>query len=175
MRSTVASTEGGLPQPNAKKTVVKKLNVLQTILHILHADGPSGFFAGLGPALVLVSNPVLQFSLFEQLKNKILAARAGTGAPLTDLDFFWLGAVSKLFATSITYPYLTVKSRMQAGSKDHEYTSAWDGVSQILSREGVQGLYKGVYAKLAQSVITAAILFVSACPPKLSQLWVSVD
>lgn len=49
--------------------------------------------------------------LFEQLKNLILRRRAlrltkgSAGAPpLTDLDFFLLGAVTKLFATSVTYP-----------------------------------------------------------------------
>lgn len=48
--------------------------------------------------------------LFEQLKNLIIRRRAlrlTKGAsipPLTDLDFFLLGAVTKLFATSVTYP-----------------------------------------------------------------------
>jgi adenine nucleotide transporter 17 len=107
--------------------------VIQTILHIIKTDGFSAFFHGLGPALMLVSNPILQFTvrllpassslaladvssrrimqLFEQLKNFILARRSirlskgrASAPPLTDLDFFLLGAVSKLFATSVTYP-----------------------------------------------------------------------
>ncbi len=109
---------------------------------------------------MLVSNPVLQFSLFEQLKNKILASRTG-GPGLTDLDFFWLGAVSKLFATTVTYPYLTVKARMQAGSSGHKYNSTLDGLQQVIASEGVAGLYRGIVAKLFQSVATAAILFLA--------------
>lgn len=70
--------------------------------------------------LLLESRPPLPFKLtptesrpqlFEQLKNLILRRRAlrltkgSAGAPpLTDLDFFLLGAVTKLFATSVTYP-----------------------------------------------------------------------
>lgn len=114
-RQTVRSTvqaDPSLPTTTTDKPiVVKKLGVLQTILHILRTDGIWAFFHGLGPALVLVSNPILQFTLFEQLKNIILARRsirlskgAAGAPPLTDLDFFLLGAVSKLFATSITYP-----------------------------------------------------------------------
>lgn len=165
MRTTVAASDPSLPTPASSatptKTVIRKLSILETILQIVRKDGLSAFWAGIGPALVLVSNPVLQFSLFEQLKNKILAARAPGGPGLTDLDFFWLGAVSKLFATTVTYPYLTVKARMQAGSSGHNYNSTLDGLQQIVASEGAAGLYKGVAAKLVQSVATAAILFVS--------------
>jgi solute carrier family 25 (peroxisomal adenine nucleotide transporter), member 17 len=55
-----------------------------------------------------------------------------------------------------------VKSRMQAGSKDGQrYTSSLDGLLTIVQEEGLLGLYKGIGTKLAQSVLNAAILFVS--------------
>jgi solute carrier family 25 (peroxisomal adenine nucleotide transporter), member 17 len=60
-------------------------------------------------------------------------------------------------ATSFTYPYIVIKSRLQAGSA--QYTSAWAGLQAIIGKEGVGGLYKGLTAKLIQSVFTAAILF----------------
>jgi len=65
----------------------------------------SAFWRGLGPALVLVINPIIQYTAFEQLKNslitrrtsKLQAAGAATAvAVLSDLDFFLLGAISKL-------------------------------------------------------------------------------
>ena len=65
----------------------------------------SAFWRGLGPALVLVINPIIQYTAFEQLKNllitrrtnKLHAAGAATAvAVLSDLDFFLLGAISKL-------------------------------------------------------------------------------
>ena len=55
-----------------------------------------------------------------------------------------------------------VKSRMQAGSAaGQRYKSSLDGLLTILDEEGVRGLYKGVGSKLVQSVLNAAILFVS--------------
>ena len=49
--------------------------------------------------------------LFEQLKNFLLRRRQlrlskshASAPPLTDLDFFLLGAITKLFATGTTYP-----------------------------------------------------------------------
>lgn len=65
----------------------------------------SAFWRGVGPALILVMNPVLQYTVFEQLKNilvsrrtsRLRAAGAATRvAVLTDWDFFVLGAISKL-------------------------------------------------------------------------------
>ncbi|GAA5923291.1 hypothetical protein JCM21900_001501 [Sporobolomyces salmonicolor] len=168
VRTTVA-TESSLPMSTSKEIVEKRLSIWQTILHILRTDGPAAFFHGLGPALILVSNPILQFTLFEQLKNFILRRRAlrltkahASAPPLTDLDFFLLGAVTKLFATGITYPYLTVKARMQAGNAEGKsYNSSFDGLRKIISQDGVQGLYRGVGPKLTQSVATAAILFLA--------------
>lgn len=66
---------------------------------------PSAFWRGIGPALVLVMNPVIQYTVFEQLKNTLVARRtaklrlAGAVAAtaiLSDWDFFFLGAISKL-------------------------------------------------------------------------------
>lgn len=153
------------PEPQGPK---KKLGFMATIRYILRTDGPAAFWRGIGPALVLVINPILQYTVFEQLKNALLARRTARlraarskGIPtLTSLDYFLLGALSKLVATTLTYPYIVVKSRMQSGhAHSKEYKSAWDGLTKIMQREGVAGLYKGVGSKLVQSVLTAAILF----------------
>jgi solute carrier family 25 (peroxisomal adenine nucleotide transporter), member 17 len=80
----------------------KKLSFVATIVHILNTGGLTAFWRGLGPALVLVANPVLQYTVFEQLKNALVARRKrargakNAGALLFDLDFFVLGALSKL-------------------------------------------------------------------------------
>jgi adenine nucleotide transporter 17 len=84
---------------------VKKLGFIETIQNILAKDGAAAFWRGIGPALVLVINPVLQYTVFEQLKNilikkrttKLKAAGLTTAvAVLSDWDFFFLGALSKL-------------------------------------------------------------------------------
>ncbi|KAG1754012.1 mitochondrial carrier domain-containing protein [Suillus paluster] len=147
----------------------RRPSVFQTIQTIFAKDGLNGFFRGLGPALVLVVNPVLQYTVFEQLKNflikkrtlKMRARSSGSAvAVLSDWHFFFLGALSKLVATGTTYPYIVIKSRLQAGQAHAEqYKSSLDGLATILKEEGIQGLYKGVGTKLLQSVLTAAILF----------------
>lgn len=61
VRTTIAAAT---PNPLAPKVISeKKLSVVQTIIFILRTDGISAFFKGLGPALILVSNPILQFTV----------------------------------------------------------------------------------------------------------------
>ncbi|KAH9813371.1 mitochondrial carrier domain-containing protein [Melampsora americana] len=163
-QSTTGSIIGSKPRS-------QRMGFLQTILHILKMDGATAFFRGLGPALILVINPILQYTLFEQLKNILIARRKSmymnskTGSAvmsLGDIDFFLLGAISKLFATGATYPYLTVKSRMQSGQAEGRgYRGTYDGLSQIVKKDGVKGLYRGIAPKLTQSVLTAAFLFLA--------------
>jgi solute carrier family 25 (peroxisomal adenine nucleotide transporter), member 17 len=88
----VVSVGASTPPPS------RRLGIFATASHLLHTGGLATFFRGLGPALVLVMNPVLQYTIFEQLKNVLVRRRrmAGRmGALLTDWDFFLLGAISK--------------------------------------------------------------------------------
>ncbi|CAO1613255.1 unnamed protein product [Parajaminaea phylloscopi] len=152
---------GQRQQPNAP---VKKLSFLQTIQHIIKTDGVTALWRGIGPALFLVINPILQYTAFEQLKNLLVNSRLkrGVSASLTDFDFFILGALSKLFATGLTYPQVLVKSRQQAGSGPSKSKRNFFGeLAEIVKREGISGLYRGLGPKLTQSVLTAAILFSS--------------
>ncbi|KAF8914575.1 mitochondrial carrier [Mucidula mucida] len=154
--------------PTGPGQPVKK-GLIATIQHILATDGIKAFWRGIGPALILVTNPVIQYTVFEQLKNLIVASRTrklrlagavGAIATLSDWDFFFLGALAKLVATASTYPYIVVKSRLQSGHAHAlRYKSSLDGILTIIREEGLEGLYKGVGSKLLQSVLTAAILF----------------
>jgi len=63
-------------------------------------------------------------------------------------------------ATSVTYPYITVKSRMHvAAVKDGKKPGMMATLSGIIENEGVGGLYGGIGPKVTQSVLTAALLF----------------
>lgn len=128
------SDEQVLPGSSPKRAP----STLGTLVKMLREEGVMSLFAGVMPALVLVINPILQYTIFEQLKN-MLEKRRKVGPT----DSFYLGAIGKLLATSITYPYITVKSRAHVagknGSKDNMFTS----FNKIWREEGVAGLYGG--------------------------------
>lgn len=150
---------------------------LQVAWDIINEDGVLSLWQGVWPALILVSNPSIQYMVFEQLKSKLenfYAKRYAylDNSSLGNLDFFLLGAISKLVATFVTYPYIVVKSRMQvqsakrksvssgfSGNREPVYESTFQALKTILEDEGIRGLYRGLESKVIQSVLTAAILF----------------
>ncbi|KAI1484462.1 peroxisomal membrane protein PMP47A [Biscogniauxia mediterranea] len=125
-----------------------------TLLALLREEGPQALFRGVVPALVLVINPILQYTLFEQMKNAVERRRR-----VTPTVAFFLGALGKLFATSVTYPYITVKSQMHVAAHGDKKESMSQAISRVVREEGYAGLYKGIGPKVTQSVLTAAFLF----------------
>jgi len=101
---------------------VKKIkpSAIQAAKAIYKQDGIPGFWRGIGPALILVMNPVIQYTTYERLVGMLLAYRTAKGgltptgksgvlgrSSLSDWDLFFLGAASKLVATGGTYPYVS--------------------------------------------------------------------
>lgn len=136
--------EGEVPAIAEKK---RAPNTLSTFLKIIREDGPTRLFAGVLPALVLVINPILQYTIFEQLKQVLERRRK-----VTARDSFLLGALGKLAATSITYPYITVKSRAHVATNEgREGMTA--SLKRIVREEGVAGLYGGKSQVIMNSLL----------------------
>ena len=60
VRSAPKEAEG--PAAKGKPVVVKKMSFIQTLQHVVKTDGITALWKGIGPALVLVINPILQVS-----------------------------------------------------------------------------------------------------------------
>lgn len=120
-------------------TPSKAPTTIGTLLALIREEGPQALFAGVVPALVLVINPILQYTIFEQLKNTIEKKRR-----VTPTMAFMLGALGKLFATSITYPYITVKSMAHVAGRDGGKENMVQSMRRIIKEEGYTGLYKGM-------------------------------
>ncbi|XWS74847.1 hypothetical protein CRYUN_Cryun01aG0033100 [Craigia yunnanensis] len=126
-----------------------------------------GFWKGVFPTLIMVSNPSIQFMLYETMLKKLkkrrsLSKQGNNG--VTALEIFLLGALAKLGATVVTYPLNVVKSRLQAkqvttGDKRHHYKGTLDAILKMIHYEGFSGFYKGMNTKIVQSVLAAAVLF----------------
>jgi adenine nucleotide transporter 17 len=134
-RMTARKSEAEETLPGVKKP---KASTLSTLMDLLRQEGPKALFAGVLPALVLVINPILQYTIFEQLKNVVERRRR-----MTPKDAFYLGALGKIMATSLTYPYITIKSRAHVASKDGPKESLNGSLKRIIQEEGWKGLYKG--------------------------------
>ncbi|KAM3017541.1 hypothetical protein FF2_001423 [Malus domestica] len=137
------------------------------IQEIYDEGGVFGFWRGVFPTLIMVSNPSMQFMLYETMLKKLKQRRALNkkgNSGVTALEIFFLGALAKLGATVVTYPLLVVKSRLQAkqvtnGDKRQHYKGTSDAILKMIRYEGLYGFYKGMGTKIVQSVLAAAVLF----------------
>ncbi|KAK2637293.1 hypothetical protein Ddye_032085 [Dipteronia dyeriana] len=136
------------------------------IQEVYGEGGVLGFWRGVIPTLIMVSNPSMQFMLYETMLKKLKKRRASSKKDIgvTALEVFLLGALAKLGATVVTYPLLVVKARLQAkqvtsGDKRHNYEGTLDAFLKMIQHEGFYGFYKGMSTKIVQSVLAAAVLF----------------
>ncbi|GMP56570.1 hypothetical protein CsSME_00021002 [Camellia sinensis var. sinensis] len=96
-------------------------------------------FDALGISLLLTTNPSIQYTVFDQLKQRLqrgqLSKKLGTESSsdsLSAVSAFVLGAVSKCIATCLTYP--------------------------AIRREGLLGFFKGLDAQILKTVLSSALL-----------------
>ena len=149
-RMTARKSDADEALPGAKPA--KAPTTLGTLAAIIKDEGFARLFAGVMPALVLVINPILQYTFFEQMKNMIAKKRR-----VTPTDAFYLGALGKLLATSITYPYITVKSRMHVAGRDGPKENMLNSFRRIIKEEGYSGLYGGKDCKVVEWTLGANI------------------
>ncbi|XAR54638.1 hypothetical protein NMG60_11029867 [Bertholletia excelsa] len=129
-------------------------------------------FDGLSISLLLTSNPSIQYTVFDQLKQRVLQQQlhnktASSKAALSAFSAFVLGAVSKCAATCLTYPAIRCKVTLQAakseedGSNESQSKSPKtiaDALCTIWRREGICGFYKGLEAQILKTVLSSALL-----------------
>lgn len=77
---------------------------------IMRESGLGGFWAGYTASLFLTVNPSLTFLLFETAKPHV---RENYGGKLDGVDSFFLGALCKAMATTLTYPFQVAQARAQ--------------------------------------------------------------
>ncbi|XP_011313834.1 peroxisomal membrane protein PMP34, partial [Fopius arisanus] len=146
---------GGVHEPNNNDYVT----LLEGIAHIWKYEGIRKLWAGTLPSLILVSNPAIQFMIYESIKRRVNAS-LGTPAWV----FFTIGAIAKTVATTLTYPLQLVQTKLRHG---HNYKNLPSNAGTIqillyiLKMQGLGGLYKGMEAKLLQTVLTAALMFLA--------------
>eukprot|EP01031_Cornospumella_fuschlensis_P038801 gene38801-47189_t len=139
--------------------------MLSFVSHTISAKGPTGLFAGLGPAVISITPYIgLNFALYESLRS-LIPKDASWPLFKTGLAGGIAGGLSKL----CVYPLDTVKKRMQAASSVLSYKSSSSVpslslkscVKEIYHMEGVRGFYRGLLPTMLKSVAATAITFAS--------------
>ncbi|KAK9146706.1 hypothetical protein Sjap_006609 [Stephania japonica] len=130
-------------------------------------------YDGLGISLLLTSNPAVQYTAFDQLKQRLLKGkqreREGSPSPesLSAFSAFVLGAVAKSIATCLTYPAIRCKVTIQSADTDdndpkevqcNSSKTITGALRTIWQKEGILGFYKGLQAQILKTVLSSALL-----------------
>eukprot|EP00118_Oscarella_pearsei_P003643 m.15161 g.15161 ORF g.15161 m.15161 type:complete len:311 (+) comp26224_c0_seq2:66-998(+) len=139
--------------------------IVDALLTMAREEGITTLWNGAVASLILVSNPAIQFTVYEFLKRKLDATK------LNALRVFLISATAKAVATVITYPLQVAQTRLRASrsrsSSSSSSSARWNVLAETLAClknivriQGFRGLYKGIQVKLLQTVLTAALMFV---------------
>jgi adenine nucleotide transporter 17 len=107
---------------------------------IYNEEGMKGFFKGILPSLVLTVNPIISFVVYESMRVRLV----DSNGYVSGYNVIIMSLISKLIATMLTYPILTIKTLFQANEKlsSKELIAI---IQALLANEGIGGLYKGKY------------------------------
>lgn len=135
----------------------KYKGIFDGLVTISKQEGIEKLWSGTLPSLVLVSNPALQFMVYESLKRRVMEALDRD--QLSSGVIFILGAIAKSISTVITYPLQVVQHKSRFGSEDVKNKRMIQVLMDIVAQSGLLGLYKGLEAKLLQTVLTTAMMY----------------
>ncbi|XP_055909244.1 peroxisomal membrane protein PMP34 [Eupeodes corollae] len=136
----------------------KYKNLLEGLVYIGKTEGIAGLWSGTIPSLMLVINPALQFMMYEMLKRRLTNAYGEISSPA----YFLIGAAAKAFATVLTYPIQLVQTKQRHRSVSDEFAKNAGTIQMVLTilrAQGAKGLFRGLEAKILQTVLTAALMF----------------
>jgi solute carrier family 25 folate transporter 32 len=121
-------------------------------------EGVAGLYAGVVPALCLVSHGAIQFVIYEQLKeHRAQWSVFDSCSSSSSIDFLAMGALSKVGASVATYPYQTIRTRLQQVSTRHR--GMIECAQHMWQVEGALSFYKGLLPNLVKIVPSSAITF----------------
>jgi len=140
---------------------------------ILRTEGVLGLYSGIGTTLfVAVPNFAISYSVYGTLKEYALdddlfynLRRVDSNSGETSLGFgatLLCGAASGGLSATVTFPFDTVRRRMQIQSLHVEKSQRSGGLATfigIAKRDGIRGLYRGIAPELLKVVPMVGTMF----------------
>mmetsp|Transcript_26120 Transcript_26120/g.78085 ORF Transcript_26120/g.78085 Transcript_26120/m.78085 type:complete len:320 (-) Transcript_26120:261-1220(-) len=142
-------------------------------------EGVGVFYRGSAANFILAINPAIENAFFDKIKDFFL--RRWSAKSLSAAQAFWFGAVAKIIATAITFPYIRAKVIIQSaeakakksagnGSEDArlpaapgdsgaaQVPSTLQVMQQIVMEDGALALWKGMAPQAVKAVLSSAVL-----------------
>lgn len=138
------------------------------MMSLLSERGLKGMYKGIQAYTVLCLKPSIQYTVFEQIKQIVLAGRRKKGGQrklqsLSAMEAFFLGMVARTIATILTFPYLRAKVLLQAQASNSNTTkvSIPEMLGNMYRTGGIESLYQGIGPELTRGVLSAALMMMA--------------
>lgn len=125
----------------------KGKNMINVAFEMIKGEGWQSLFKGLFSSLALVMNPIIQFTLYENLLKDLPFKKSAF------LSFF-VSAFAKMVSTLVTYPYQTIRANQHISKGKRGSLSIGKA---LIKESGYRALYKGLKMKMIQTILNAAI------------------
>jgi solute carrier family 25 (mitochondrial phosphate transporter), member 23/24/25/41 len=141
---------------------------------IVKEEGIRGLYAGISPTLfVAIPNFAISYTVYGTLKEYVLDDDLFYNLRIVDVDSgqeslglkltLLCGAASGSLSTLVTFPFDTVRRRMQIQNLHISKSSRLSAMGQIkvlMQNEGIRGLYRGLTPELLKVVPMVGTMFV---------------
>ncbi|KAH8584728.1 Flx1p like mitochondrial membrane [Cryptosporidium sp. chipmunk genotype I] len=152
--------------------------IAECIYSIYQNNGIFGLYSGFVPTLLLIPHTLIQLVIYDILRTKSINYNSKY-LYLNSLRFFFFGFISKLLASTLTYPLQVIRSRIQMTKleniqlkiyevnilklshkefvgfvKDHYFPGLMTHIPKVSIHNGIMFLIYEIMIRLLESVIS---------------------
>ena len=120
--------------------------ILGTMRHMIKTEGITSLYKGLGTNLMgYVPNWAVYFTIYESCKDRF--KNSDLLKDHEHVNHMLSSMTSGFFTSFITSPIWVIKTRMQT-QVEKQYRNTFHAFREIINKEGVRGLYRGLLPSL---------------------------